>query len=191
MALEQLFLHHFSALERHIAPKIPLPVRRQLAAEDVLQDVFAQAYRDIGQFNPQARGTFLGWLKAIADHRVADALKHIRRKKRGGGLHQMTPPDPGRSSAVHQVIDFVYHDSGFPSKAATANEMAHAINVAVATLPEDQGHVVRARFFHGMKVKEIADRTGRTQGAVRGLIYRAKENLRASMGRSSRWMSSR
>lgn len=58
-AAEQLLLGHFSTLERHIGPKIPPAARRQIALEDVLQDVFAQAFRDIAKFDPQSPNSFL------------------------------------------------------------------------------------------------------------------------------------
>ena len=190
-AVEQLLLGHFSILERHIGPKIPATARRHLAVEDILQDVFAQAFRDIADFDPRSGGSFLAWLKGVADHRLADALKHIRRKKRGGDLHQLTSADAGQSSTLAQLIDLVGHDSGFPSRIVAGDEAAQAIQVAVALLPDDQRDVIRARFFDGLTVDEIAQQTGRTEGAVRGLIHRAKEKLRDAMGRSSRWLSSR
>jgi RNA polymerase sigma-70 factor (ECF subfamily) len=190
-AVEQLLLGHFSALERHIDPKIPSAARRQLAVEDVLQDAFAQAFRDIRQFDPRSGSSFLAWLKGICDHRLADALKRIRRKKRGGELHRLTPNGADRSSALGALADLFREEAEFPSQLVAGEEAVQAVQVAVAQLAEDQREVIRARYFEGLSVQEIAVKVGRTQGAVRGLIHRAKENLRIVMGRSSRWFSSR
>lgn len=190
-AMEQLLLFHFSMLERHIGPKIPATARRQLSVEDVLQDVFTQAFRDISQFDLRDSSSFVGWLKGIADHRLADALKRMRRKKRGGDLHQLSAVGDGRTSTVFQLIDIVCQDGGFPGKAVAREEAAQAIQVAVAMLPDDQRDMIRARFFDGLDIEEIAQATGRTAGAVRGLIYRGQKKLAEFMGRSSRWLSSR
>src|SRR5437764_354892 len=83
-ALEQLLMCHFVALERHLEPRIPPEARRHLGVEDVLQEVLAQAFRDIKQFQCRDDASLLAWLKTIADHRLADALKGFGRKKRGG-----------------------------------------------------------------------------------------------------------
>src|SRR3990172_8406221 len=83
-ALEQLLLMHFSSLERHVEPRTPADARRHLGAEDVLQDVLAQAFRDIKQFQYRDDASFVAWLKTIADHRLSDAHKRLGRKKRGG-----------------------------------------------------------------------------------------------------------
>jgi RNA polymerase sigma-70 factor (ECF subfamily) len=190
-ALEQLLLTHFSVLQRHIAPKIPAAARRHLAVEDVLQDTFAQVFRDISQFDSRANGSFLGWLKTIAEHRLADTLKRIRRKKRGGNQHQLSVADVAKTSTVANLIDLVYQDSKSPFKSVVRRDRERAIRIAVAGLPPDQRDVIGARFFEGKTVGEIAQTTDRTDGAVRGLIHRAKEKLREVMGRSSRWLSSR
>lgn len=189
-AVEQLLLGRYSTLERHIALKIPADARRHVAAEDVLQDVFTQVFRDIGQFEQRGDGSFLAWLKGIADHRLADALKGIRRKKRGGDLHQFTPNEAA-ASTVRQLVDQVCVGSHFPSHFAAGNEAAQAIQIAVAALPDDQRDAIRARFFDGMTVEQIAQQTGRTENAVRGLIHRAQKRLAEMMGRASHWLSSR
>jgi RNA polymerase sigma-70 factor (ECF subfamily) len=190
-AVEQLLFAHFSALERHIAPRIPAGARREVGVEDVLQDTFAQAFRDIRTFDTHSAGSFLAWLTGIAEHRLSDALKRIRRKKRGGDMNRITPNVAARTSDFGTLIDLVYQESCFPSRIAANEEAVRAVQVAVALLEDDQRDVIRARYLEGLSVKEIAAKAGRTQGAVRGLIHRAKENLRAALGRSSRWLSSR
>ncbi|MGD9634167.1 MAG: RNA polymerase sigma factor [Pirellulales bacterium] len=189
-AIEQLLLAHFSRLERHIAANIPATLRRHLSADDVLQDSLTQAFRDFDKYDP-AGGTLRAWLQAIADHRLADAVKRLRRKKRGGDMHRITPADAGKMSTVAELIELVALDEDYPSSAVAGDEAAQALKVALATLPTEQRDVIQSRFFDGMSVKRIARDTDRTEGAVRGLIHRAKKRIREVMGRSSRWMSCR
>jgi RNA polymerase sigma factor (sigma-70 family) len=191
VAFEQLLLKHFSALKQHIEPQIPASARRQLATEDVLQEAFAQAFRDISRVNATSSASFYAWLKSIADHRLIDALKRIRRTKRGGGLHQLSAVAVKPGESMTTLLDVVGHDSHPPDRSAARHEAEKAIRVAVATLPPIQRDVICARFFSGKSIDDIASETGRTAAAVRGLIRRAKENLRAAMGRSSDWMSRR
>ena len=188
-ALEQFLLSHFQALERHI--KIPPDARRHLDAEDILQEVLAQAFRDIKQFKHRDGSSIIAWLKTIADHRLADALKRIGRKKRGGNQRRLTSADFAKKGSVVALFDIVCHDSHVPQDSVARREMERAMHVSLASLPENQRVVLVARYIEGKDVNEIARDTGRTEGAVRGLIQRGKENLAESMGRASQWLSSR
>jgi RNA polymerase sigma factor (sigma-70 family) len=84
VSLERLLLIYYSPLSQRIAAKLPPTVRGAVAADDVLQQTFIQVFRDIGSFRPRAGASFWSWLKTIADHRVYDAVRTARRKKRGG-----------------------------------------------------------------------------------------------------------
>lgn len=190
-SLEQLLIGHLAALERHLAPRIPAEVRRHLGAEDVLQEVLTQAFRDIKQFQYRDDASFLAWLKTIADHRLADALKHIRRKKRGGDKHRLSSADFAQTSTVATLMDMVIHDSHVPDKSVMRRDAEAAIRVALASLPENQREAIRARYIEGQDVEQIVERTGRSPAAVRGLLKRGKAKLAEAMGRSSRWLSSR
>jgi RNA polymerase sigma-70 factor (subfamily 1) len=190
-ALERLFFTYFSALERHIEPQIPRNARRQFGVDDILQEVFYQAFRDIGQCASATPSSFYAWLKAIADHRLTDAVKRIGRKKRGGDYQQLSISGVAKASTMATLIDFVCHDSHLPDQSAARREAEKLIQVAVSMLPEDQRTVIRAHFFDHMSVAEIAQQTGRTSAAVRGLIYRGKVRLAEAMGRSSRWLNRR
>src|SRR5689334_9596898 len=46
-----------------------------LEVDDLLQETFLRAFRDIEQFTYRAPGSFLRWLASIADHVVIDAVR--------------------------------------------------------------------------------------------------------------------
>ncbi|MEX0613718.1 MAG: RNA polymerase sigma factor [Pirellulales bacterium] len=190
-ALEQLLISDFPALESYIDQRIPADVRRHVSAEDVLQDLFVQAFRDIRQCNCCNHVSFFAWLKAIADHRLADAIKRIGRKKRGGDRHQLSRADVATPSTSVTLIDIVCHDIHLPDDSAARREMEMAIQVALASLPENQRVAVRDHYLLNKDVDVIAREMGCTTGAVRGLIDRGKKKLAEAMGRSSQWFSSR
>ena len=123
-ATEQLLMSHFAALERHLEPRIPAEARRHLGVEDVLQEVLAQAFRDIKQFQYLDGASFFAWLKAIADHRLADMLKALGRKKRGGDKHRLSAMDFVTTSTIATLIDIVLNlhrlsDRGIPANQQT------------------------------------------------------------------------
>ena len=166
-----------------------MSAQKLIDAEDILQDVFTKAFRQIGRYDPHRGASLYAWLKTIADHQLADAMKRMRRKKRGGDCRQLTPNDMGLQSTVAQLVDLVCQENHTASRSVARNDAAAAIQVGVASLPEDQRDAIRAKFFDGMNVEEIAQDMGRTPGAIRGLIHRAQKNLAEMMGRSSQWLS--
>ena len=64
-----------------------------------------------------------------------------------------------------------------------------AIQVGVASLPDDQREAIRLRYLQGLTTQAAADQMERTPEAVRGLVSRAKQSLRTVLGNSSRWFS--
>jgi RNA polymerase sigma-70 factor, ECF subfamily len=189
-ALEQLLLSYFEPLERYLAPRIGDDLRRHFGVEDVLQEVLAQAFRDITNFQHRDDASFFAWLKTIADNRLKDACKHIAAKKRGGDMTRLSNANFNPKSTFTPLIDLVGHDSRVPDDSVGRREAERAIHVALASLPENQRDVLRARYIDDIEVEQIAQQTGRTEAAVRGLIQRGKENLADAMGRASQWLSS-
>ena len=125
-------------------------------------------------------------MRTIADYRLVDALRKVDR----GGATQLSPVKDADVSSFGELIDAVCQDSVTPGKRARDREAIHAIQIALAGLPADQQEVIRLHYLHYKSVEEISRETGRTEAAIRGLVYRGKTNLAAAMGRSSRWLSS-
>jgi RNA polymerase sigma-70 factor, ECF subfamily len=188
LALQQLLVRHFAALERHVAARIPVELGAAFAAEDVLQDTFSQTFRDIASFKGDGDLEFFAWLRTIAEHRLADAVKALRRQKRGGDFRRADNQSSVESAL--QLVEVLAHESRTPLRSAARREAAQAIQVHVAALPEDQRDVIRSKYFLGHDVGEIARQMGRTPGAIRGLLHRAQQRLAELLGSSSRWLDS-
>jgi RNA polymerase sigma-70 factor, ECF subfamily len=56
------------------------------------------------------------------------------------------------------------------------------VRAAIAILPEKQRTAVVLHKFHGAEYAEIARRLGCTESAVKSLMFRAYERLRATLG---------
>jgi DNA-directed RNA polymerase specialized sigma24 family protein len=70
-------------------------------------------------------------------------------------------------------------------------EAIEAVKQAIASLPEDQRFAVELHFLLGLSIAATCESMRRTEGAVRGLVGRAKKSMRVSLGRSSRWFPKR
>jgi RNA polymerase sigma-70 factor (ECF subfamily) len=128
-------------------------------AEDLTSEVFHKALANLRSY--EWRGApFAGWLIRIAANAVADQSKRSAREVAGGD----DVPEP----SVQPNMDGI-------------EEHARLFRL-VNRLPIDQRRVILERFVDEMSIREIADRLGRTEGAVKQLQLRALENLRKQMG---------
>jgi RNA polymerase sigma-70 factor (ECF subfamily) len=157
--------------------------------EDILQQTFLQAFRDVRRFQPRSGATFADWLGTIAEHRLLDAIKQHDRQKRGGDWARIE--GSADDSRLSPVLDWVAGSATPPSGAAARAEALHALQVAIAGLEPDQRDAIRLRLLEGKSLEEAASELGRTPDAVRGLVHRGKQKLRDALGRASQWISAR
>ena len=184
-ALERLLYSHYDSLAKHVRYRLGGAYRHLLSREDILQETFVEAFRSIAAFEPRRVSSFLSWLKAIAEHRIQDALKKLNRKKRAGDHRDARLPQPTSSAA--QLADLLPADCRSPSDSAARREAVRAVRAGLAMLPDDQRQAIIARYFHRQSLEETAAAMGRTRGSVRGLVQRAMRALRERLDRPSQW----
>src|SRR6266404_4891594 len=132
------------------------------AAEDVLQDVFVQLWRNPQRFDGN-RGSMAAWLAVIARHRAIDQ----RRKRR---------PEAEFDEVVLAV------DPGLDGLAERAEAIEHVRRV-IATMPEPQRCALEMAFFEGLTHTEIAGKTGEPLGTVKTRIRTALMTIRKALAR--------
>src|ERR1700756_3233257 len=130
------------------------------AAEDVLQDVFLQLWRNPGSFD-SSRGSLGAWLAVITRHRAIDQLRRRR-------------PE----SDIEDVIVAV--DTRLEQ--TTDRNMAIAkIRAVVERLPVEQRKPLEMAFFEGLTHSEIASKTGEPLGTIKTRIRSALLTLRKAL----------
>jgi RNA polymerase sigma-70 factor (ECF subfamily) len=187
--LVELLLNYSASLEAHVTRHFPAVLRGHLGVDDILQDTFLQVFRLIGHFEPRHDGSFLAWLKALADNQVRNATRAFARQKRGGGIRRVQNAAMTSSGRRTALLDQLVDDVTTPSSRAARREATRALDVGIASLPQDQRAALHLRYVEGRTLDEAALEMDRSPAAVRGLVFRAKEALRATLGKSSRWFS--
>lgn len=188
-ALVELLLYYSVSLEAHIKRSLPEVLKGHLGVDDILQDTFLQVFRLIGHFEPRHDGSFLAWLKALAENQLRTATRTFARQKRGGGIHRVQDAYMTSSGRHAALLDQLLDDVVTPSSRAARREATRALDVGIASLPQDQRAALHLRYGEGRSVDEAALEMERSPHAVRGLVYRAKKTLRETLGNSSRWFS--
>lgn len=186
LALDRLLLDSYGKLLARVDQKLPAELRSVISPEDIIQDVFSQAFRGIAGFQPDGDDAFYRWLTAISDNRVVDAVRAHNAAKRGGG--RAAAEGPGRSSVV-ALIDLLAVNEWTPSRSAGGHEASAAIQVALAGLKGEYREALELRYLEGLSVADTAARLGKTEPAIHKLCSRGLQALRESMGEAARYLS--
>jgi RNA polymerase sigma-70 factor, ECF subfamily len=151
-------LGEFYDLYAGLANGLALRILRDTSeAEDVVQEVFVQVWRQASRFDPE-RGTPEAWLCTMARTRALDRLR--RRTSRR-------------------------EDPGDPSSAATESprtEEALAVRKALEGLTADQRRALELAYYEGLTQSEIATRLGEPLGTIKTRIRTAMIRLREVLG---------
>jgi RNA polymerase sigma factor (sigma-70 family) len=94
-----------------------------------------------------------------------------------------------QASSIKDLVEMLSAHGRSPSRSFARHEAIQAVQIGLASLPDEQREAIRLRFISGKSLEDVAAMMGCTKAAVRGLIYRGKQELHDAMGRSSRWLS--
>jgi RNA polymerase sigma-70 factor (ECF subfamily) len=187
-ALARLLVQQGDRLARRIRSRIDLNPFVEFTHEDVLQEVFIDAFRGIGSFCPRGKGSFPAWLDKLADNQLATLLRRAGRQKRGGHLRRLRTSTAWRSSSADLVAVLEDFRGESPSDAVKQSELAESIRRGVADLPTQQRQAMEL-YLEGETIDSVAGKLDHTPGTVRGLLARAKKSLRVTLGTSTKWFS--
>jgi RNA polymerase sigma-70 factor (ECF subfamily) len=122
-------------------------------AEDLVQDVFLSAMKQLGKLRTAA--AFRGWLGAIARNRAIDYFRGAREE---APLDERVASGRGASAESFAALD------------------------AIRNLPEAYRETLTMRLVEGMTGPEIARQTGLTPDSVRVNLCRGMKLLREALG---------
>jgi RNA polymerase sigma-70 factor (ECF subfamily) len=131
-------------------------------AEDVVQEVFSQAWRTARKFET-ARGSVVGWLLVMARTRSIDRL---RAKQARPDTRSAVMPDtmPAANVPVSEQL--------------LTDEQAVRVREAVQLLPDVQRDALELAYYEGLTQAEIATRLSEPLGTIKTRIRTALGTLR-------------
>ncbi len=135
---------------------------------DILQDVFAKAYRALKRF--RGKSTFYTWIYSIATNMTLNFLKK-RNRRRTMSLNDV-------DLAIERDKDFIEATSkSDPVREANISELQERLNMAMQQLSDDHRAVVTMFDIQGMPHAEISKIIGVSEGTVRSRLFYAHRQL--------------
>jgi len=132
-------------------------LREPASAEDVLQDIFMQVWRNPRAFSIE-RGSLAGWLAIISRNRSIDVQRRRRPSESVDDVVLASPFDLAADSERNIML-------------AKAEGWMHELSA-------EQQQTLQMAFYDGLTHSEIAEKTGCPLGTIKTRIRRALQTLR-------------
>jgi RNA polymerase sigma-70 factor, ECF subfamily len=160
-------------LEKHRTPVVHFlyrMVQNPAVAEELAQEVFLRVYRSRARYEPTAK--FTTWLFRIATHLALNALRDGKNERLQERLD-----DDATDIPIRQVSD------GRPSveQRMVYQAKLDEIRRAIGALPEKQRAAVLMHKYEEMEYSQIAKVLNCSESAIKSLLFRAYETLRARL----------
>jgi len=136
-------------------------------ADDVVQETFLRAYRNLHRFD--ARAQFGTWLYRIAINCSMDLMRKESRRA-------------ARETTEDKVeIADLATDDPRPDRLAASSELGRAVSAVLKELSPTERTAFVLRHFEGYSSVEIGRMLGIRSGATRNAVFRAVRKLRSAL----------
>ena len=160
-------------VERHSRNLFRLAYRmtgHQEDADDVVQETFLRAYRQLEKFDDRA--SFGTWLYRIAANCSLDLIRG--RKRRGD---RQEAPEEGAPDPIQLLPD----SAPQPDRLAMSSEVGRKVADALNELSEVERTAFVLRHYEGMCIDDIGRTLGVQPNAAKHSIFRAVQKLRRAL----------
>jgi RNA polymerase sigma-70 factor (ECF subfamily) len=144
-------------------------------AEDLAQETFLRVYRARDRYRPSAK--FTTWIHTIANNVASDLRQRAYRRREWG-----VPQSSSASASTIGLDHLAVAASGLlPARVADRVELQAVVQRALAELGERQRMAVLLAKFEQCSYEEIAAAMNTSVPAVKSLLFRARDQLRAAL----------
>jgi RNA polymerase sigma-70 factor (ECF subfamily) len=164
-------------VERHSRALFRLAFRmtgNESDAEDVVQESFLRAYRQLGKFDERA--SFGTWLYRIATNCSLDLVRSRKRRS-----EQLAPADPELDGSPLDPMLNVPALGPTPERSALSTEVRERVAEAMNDLSATERTAFVLRHFEGLCIEDVSRVLDCQPGAAKHSVFRAVQKLRRAL----------
>jgi RNA polymerase sigma factor (sigma-70 family) len=165
----ELFYDRFSRRAYSLARRICVD---ETLAEDVVQEVFLQVWRQPERFDA-ARGSVATWLMTMVHHRAVDAVRREATRRK----YTVPPAEDGDDWSTQDRLPA----GPGADEAALDRVVAGHVRDALGKLPAEQREALTLAYFGGFTQREVASIAGVPLGTVKSRMFTAVRTLRGML----------
>lgn len=169
-AVEALLERYLPDLRAFVRLRAGAVLRERESASDLVQSTCREILTKREQFRFPSETAFRRWLLTTAQRKIADRADHWATQKRTGEREERMARESGADDERLQVA---YQRFSSPSHRVVLRDEIERIERAFDQLTEDQREIVTLAHIAGLSRREIAEQTGKSEGAVRTILHRA------------------
>jgi RNA polymerase sigma-70 factor, ECF subfamily len=139
-------------------------------AEDIVQETFFRAYRQIGKFD--GRASFSTWLYRIASNCSLDLIRARKRRQ-----EQQEPAE----NEGQEMAASVAAEDPTPERLAFSTELKELLAPALEQLSPMERTAFVLRHYEGLSTEDIGRALGVHAGAAKHSVFRAVQKLRRAL----------
>jgi len=144
-------------------------------AQDVYQDAFLKAYKNIGSFRFEC--SFYTWIYRIVTNLCLDHLRKKQVRKEDAPVAKDS--SGGEYDLLEQVPDG--RAGANPEHDLMRRELGKRINIALEKLTPRERMVFELKHYHGMKLRTVGEILHTTEETAKNTLFRATQKLRGAL----------
>ena len=148
-------------------------LRHNEDTEDIIQEVFIEAYESIRLFRRESK--FSTWLYRIA---INKSLNHLRKHKWKNMVNSIEFFSPDKKNSGMEIAD---PNANNTPDTIDYNERAFILQKAINSLPENQRIAFTLCKYDELSYQEISEIMNLSYSSIESLIHRAKMNLQKKL----------
>lgn len=148
-------------------------LRPKVAPSDLVQQTFAEAQRDLGQFHGRTEKEARAWLREILRNNLLNLRAHFQAEKR-----RVSREEAGTNAQANQVPD----PGESPSARVRGRERDEVVQRALQRLPERSRQAIILHLWNKLTFAQVGEQLGCSEDGARKLFQRAAEELAPLLG---------
>lgn len=160
-------------------------LKRKIEPEDIFQETSTEAVRSLETMDLSQRDPF-SWLCQVAERRIIDAHRRFFAAQKRDAARERSIDAPaaggGHDASQKGIVNLLVASMTSASAVYSRNQKEIKLMAAMEELPDDQREALQMRYIQGLGSKEIGEKLGKSDGAVRVMLSRSLAKLQSLLG---------